>query len=189
MSPLDRPAVQRVRTALMESLGRDEILDLQLSAKTADAAAKAIGCPLGAIVKSLVFCVDTRFIMALVAGDHTCVEENLPKALNIKGSVRRPQASEVKAITGFTIGGVAPIGLMHPLPRVIDASLKRFERVYAAAGHPNCVFPISVNELSRQTAGIISHNIAAPVSPENTYKPALKRSKTFANQEIANTKP
>lgn len=178
---LERPAVQRVRTALKDALGTEEVIDLNDAARTADAAAKAIGCPLGAIVKSLVFTIDTRFIMALVAGDHTCVESNLPKALNIKGTVRRPQASEVKAITGFTIGGVAPIGLMHPLPRVIDASLKRFNVVYAAAGHPNCVFPISISDLSRLTGGIISHNIGVPVSPEAVYRPKFKRSKTFSS--------
>ncbi|MBT7249199.1 MAG: YbaK/EbsC family protein, partial [Rhodospirillaceae bacterium] len=63
------------------------------------------------IVKSLVFAIDRRFVMALVASDHTCLEENLPRALNMDGTVRRPQASEVKGIPGFTIGGVAPIGL------------------------------------------------------------------------------
>jgi prolyl-tRNA editing enzyme YbaK/EbsC (Cys-tRNA(Pro) deacylase) len=66
----------------------------------------------------------------------------------MKGKVRRPQASEVKTITGFSIGGVAPIGLNHPLPMVMDASLKRFDKIYAAAGHPNCIFPSSFSALS-----------------------------------------
>ena len=179
MSTLERPAVMRVRDTLSKSLGKDNVIDLGSPARSAKEAASALGCPLGAIVKSLVFCIDSRFVLALVAGDHSCVEANLPKALNIKGVVRRPQASEVKGVTGFTIGGVAPIGLAHALPTAVDASLKRFEIVYAAAGHPNCVFPISVSDLSRLTEGLISHNIAKAIAPEDAYTPKFSRSKTF----------
>ncbi len=180
MSELERPAVKKVRAALVAAGQPDSVMNLETSARSAQDAADALGCELGAIVKSLVFCVGTRFVMALVAGDHACFEENLPKAFNLKGNVRRPQASEVKAITGFSIGGVAPVGLNHPLPTVMDASFKRFQTVYAAGGHPNCIFPIFFKDLSRITEALVSYNIASPMEGAEAYRPPLVRSKTFS---------
>lgn len=181
MSHLEKPTVSRVRDTLIDADREDTIIELTDTARSAEDAAKAIGCELGAIVKSLIFTIDNRFVMALVAGDHECIEDSLPNALKIKGSVRRPQASEVKAITGFTIGGVAPIGLLRPIPTVIDGSMKRFEKVYAAAGHPHCVFSTPLNALVRMTGGIISYGIASPTAPEFAYSPKFSRSKTFSN--------
>ena len=182
MSHLERPTVNRVRDVLVGAGREDTIIELSDTARSADDAAKSVGCELGAIVKSLVFTIDNRYVMALVAGDHKCIEDNLANALKIKGSVRRPQASEVKAITGFSIGGVSPIGLLRPIPTVIDGSMKRFEQVYAAAGHPHCVFSTSIRDLVRMTSGIISYGIASPNSPEFAYSPSFTRSKTFAKK-------
>lgn len=179
MSTLERDAVKRVRGVLVNAGLSDNVIELSETARSAEDAAQAIGCDLGAIVKSLVFAIDRRFVMALVAGDHTCLEENLPRALNMDGTVRRPQASEVKGITGFTIGGVAPIGLSHNLPMVIDRSFKRFETIYAAAGHPHCVFAISFADLQRLTGAIVSWNIAAPIDGAAVDAPPLKISRTF----------
>ena len=180
MSHLERPTVNRVRDALVVAGREDTIIELADTARSADDAAKSVGCELGAIVKSLVFTIDNRFVMALVAGDHKCIEDNLANVLKINGNVRRPQASEVKAITGFTIGGVAPIGMLRPIPTVIDGSMKRFQQVYAAAGHPHCVFSTSLKDLIQLTGGIISYGIASPNAPEFTYSPSFKRSKTFS---------
>jgi len=179
MSNLDRPAVKRVRDALVQAGLDDTVVELADTARTAEDAAAAVGCELGAIVKSLCFSVGNRFVMALIAGDHLCLEENLPTALKLRGNVRRPQASEVKGITGFSIGGVSPVGLSHPLPMVIDVSLKRFETVYAAAGHPHCVFAIGFNDLARITGGVISYTVAQPFEGVVPYVPPLRRSKTF----------
>lgn len=179
MSNLDRPAVKRVRDALTGAGLADTIIELADTARTAEDAAAAVGCELGAIVKSLVFSIGNRFVMALVAGDHSCIEENLAMALKLRGAVRRPQASEVKGITGFTIGGVAPVGMTHPLPVVIDVSLKRFETVYAAAGHPHCVFAISYKDLARVTGGVVSYTIGLPDEGLEPFTPPFKRSKTF----------
>jgi len=183
MSLLERAPVKKVRDALTGAGLADTVIELTDSARTAEAAATAVGCDLGAIVKSLAFSVGNRFVMALVAGDHTCIEANLPTALKLRGNVRRPQASEVKGVTGFTIGGVAPIGLSHPLPMVIDASLKRFDQVYAAAGHPNCVFGISFSDLVRITGGVISYSVTQPNEGVEAYRPAFRRSKTFQDTE------
>lgn len=162
MSNLNSPAVKRVRKVLTDAGFNDTVIELDETARTAEDAAKATGAELGAIVKTLVFLVGEEPVLALIAGDHMCVPENLPRALNLEGEVRKTDADEVMAATGFSIGGVAPIALALPLPVVIDVSLKRFDTLYAAAGHPHCVFPTTVGELKKLTGGIVSYNIAAP---------------------------
>ncbi len=161
---LENEPVRHVRQILLDAGYGDRVIELADTARTAQGAADAIGTELGSIVKSLVFQLGDTMVMALVAGDHRCIAENLPRALNLDGNdATRPDADAVKSVTGFSIGGVAPIGSATPLPMVIDHSLKRFETVYAAAGHPHCVFPVSINELKRMTGGIISYSIARPL--------------------------
>jgi prolyl-tRNA editing enzyme YbaK/EbsC (Cys-tRNA(Pro) deacylase) len=159
---LDRDSVKRVRQILVDAGYDDRVIELDDTARSAKDAAEAIGTELGSIVKSLVFSIQGRLIMALVAGDHTCVPENLARALNLEGDAESADAEAVKQATGFSIGGVAPIGSTTPLPIVIDRSLKRFDTVYAAAGHPHCVFPASIPDLKHLTGGIVSYNVAVP---------------------------
>ena len=180
MSALENEPVKRVRAALITAGLEDSIQELDATARSAEDAAAAIGCDLGAIVKSLVFAVDQRMVMALIAGDHMCKEAALGAALNLTGDIRRPQASEIKGATGFTIGGIPPIGLRHPLPVVIDRSLKRFDRVFAAAGHPHCVFECDVATLSRLTGGIISAAVSTPIEAGADAQIRLKPSRSFA---------
>lgn len=161
---LENGPVRHVRQILLNAGYGDRVIELADTARTAQDAADAIGTELGSIVKSLVFQLGDTLVMALVAGDHQCIADNLPRALNMDGNaVTRPDADAVKSATGFSIGGVAPIGSVTTLPMVIDHSLKRFEIVYAAAGHPHCVFPARINELKRMTGGIISYSIARPL--------------------------
>jgi prolyl-tRNA editing enzyme YbaK/EbsC (Cys-tRNA(Pro) deacylase) len=161
MTLLDRAPVRRVREAL-EAAGADaEVLELVATARTAGDAANSLGIALGAIVKSLVFTIANQPVMALVAGDRQCEQKALPAALGLVGKVGRADADLVREVTGFSIGGVAPIGLAQPLPLAIDASLGRFEKVYAAAGHPHCVFGSTLTELARMTGGEIVDGIAA----------------------------
>ena len=163
MSRLDSDSVRRVRDALEEKGMGGRVVELEDTARSALDAARALDCELGQIVKSLVFVIDRRIVMALVAGDMRCLEQNLPKVFFMEGAVRRAEAGEVKSATGFSIGGVAPAGLAHELPIAIDRSFKRFDVLYAAAGHPHCVFPLSVPELKRLTGGIVSYNISEPL--------------------------
>lgn len=159
MSALNNESVMRVRQALSD-LGADgEVIELASTARSAQDAADSIGTDLGSIVKSLVFTVNGQAVMALVAGDRQCCIEALPKALGLDGKAKRADADTVRASTGFAIGGVAPVAHRERLPVVIDASLGRFETVYAAAGHPHCVFATSLKELQRITPGIISEEI------------------------------
>jgi prolyl-tRNA editing enzyme YbaK/EbsC (Cys-tRNA(Pro) deacylase) len=176
---LEDPGVQRVVAALAAAKQPTDVLTLKESAATAKDAAKAIGCELGAIVKSLVFLVGNRFVLALVAGDRTCAPENVARAFNLKGDVRLAQPGEVRFATGFAPGGVAPVGLARKLPCVLDRSLKRFETVFAAAGHPQCVFPTTVEALKGMTGAIVSYNIVTeaetPAPPPAAAKNAKKK--------------
>jgi prolyl-tRNA editing enzyme YbaK/EbsC (Cys-tRNA(Pro) deacylase) len=155
MSHLQRPAVQRVQAALRAKDSRSEVMALANTARTAEDAAAALDVEVGAIVKSLVFLLDGDPVMALVAGDRRCDTAALPKAFGRSGLVMRADAERVRAATGFTIGGVAPLGHPRQLPTAIDASLGRFETLYAAAGHPHCVFPTTLLELSLLTGGAV----------------------------------
>jgi prolyl-tRNA editing enzyme YbaK/EbsC (Cys-tRNA(Pro) deacylase) len=120
-----------------------------------------LGVPLGAIVKSLVFTIGGEPVMALIAGDRQCVAESLPDALGMDGPVKKANAETVRQATGFAIGGVAPVAHATVLPIAIDDSLGRFDAVYAAAGHPHCVFRTSLEELRRVTPGLVAATISS----------------------------
>jgi prolyl-tRNA editing enzyme YbaK/EbsC (Cys-tRNA(Pro) deacylase) len=157
---LDRPAVKRLSDALAAAGSSARIIELAETARTAANAAASLGVAQGAIVKSLVFAVEGKAIMALVAGDRRCDTQALGRALGIAGKIGRADADLVRAATGYSIGGVAPLGHATPLPLVIDSSLRRFATVYAAAGHPHCVFATCVDELASLTGGAVVEDIA-----------------------------
>ena len=160
---LARPAVQRVAAALKAGGAAAEIRALAETARTAQDAANALGCPVGAIVKSLVFATGGHPVMALVAGDRQCDTKALGAVLaaqfDLPGKVGRADADLVRVATGFTIGGVAPLAHETALPIVLDASLRRFDTIWVAAGHPHCVFSTSVDELLRLTGAAESDTI------------------------------
>lgn len=160
-SGIDSPSVRRVRAALADLGALHEVVAVASSARTAAEAAESLGVPLGAIVKSLVFIVGGEPVMALVAGDRRCVPESLPEVLGLDGPVEKADAEAVRMATGFAIGGVAPVAHATVLPIAIDASLGRFDAVYAAAGHPRCVFRTSLDELRRVTPGVVTEAISA----------------------------
>ena len=161
MTMVNSPSVVRVQEALAAAGSDARIVALADTARTAEDAARSVGCELGAIVKSLVFTIGERPVMALVAGDRRCDPAALAACLELPGKVARADAAVVRAATGFAIGGVAPIG--HDLPVVIDASLARFGTVWAAAGHPHCVFPTNVHELVAMTRGRLDDRVGVPV--------------------------
>lgn len=151
----DNASVQRVRLALEAHApgAGSRIIALSDSARTAAEAAAGLGCPVGAIVKSLVFDSGGRAVMALVAGDRMCDTAALGRALGLEKAPKRASADLVREATGFAIGGVSPFGHPGKLPMAIDASLARFELIHAAAGHPHAVFPLSYAELLSWTGG------------------------------------
>ena len=154
MTLLNKEAVKRAETALKEFDEKLSVISLTESARTAKEAAASLGCEVGAIVKSLLFKTNEGFILGLVAGDKKASLNKLKKLLNSK-DVSMASAEEVKKITGFTIGGVSPVGLLNKVDVLIDDSLERFESLFAAAGHPNCVFKINFIDLQKITKGLV----------------------------------
>ena len=153
MTLLNKEPVQRVERLLKEFDPTLSVKNLQTSARTAIEAATSLGCEVGAIVKSLLFKTDSTFTLCLVAGDKKASLNKIKKTLEIK-DVSMAGAEEVKNITGFTIGGVSPIGHLNKIPILIDNSLERFTNLFAAAGHPNCVFKINFEDLRKITNGL-----------------------------------
>ena len=151
---LKNEPVKRVRVALSEFNKGINIKILENSARTAEDAAKALNCEVGAIVKSLILRKNDLFFLCLVSGDKRCSLNKLKKSSNVK-DLSMADASKVKEITGFTIGGVSPVGSKINLETLIDQNLNRFQNLYAAAGHPNAIFKISFFDLQKITSGKI----------------------------------
>ncbi len=160
-----RPAVRRVVDALAAAGLQDRVRALTETARTAEDAAVALDVPVGAIVKSLAFAAGERIVLACVAGDRRCDTAALQAALELEVGPARAVPAAVKAATGFTIGGVAPVGHLAPVPVALDASLGRFTAVYAAAGHPHCVFVTTLDELARLTGGVVADDVGVPPAP------------------------
>jgi len=150
MSFLTKEPVQRAEKYLKEFDSNLEVISLETSARTAAEAASSLKCEVGAIVKSLLFSADDKFILCLVSGDKKASLNKLKKNLNIK-NMEMAKAEDVKKITGYTIGGVSPVGHLKKINIYIDKNLDRFNNLYAAAGHPNCVFKISFINLVQIT--------------------------------------
>ena len=148
-----KDSVIRVDECLKKFKSDLKIIALETTARTAKDAANSLKCELGAIVKSLVFKAENEFLICLIAGDKRCSLNKLKKTLN-KKDVSMANANEVKEITGFSIGGVSPIGHLNKLDIIIDKSLSRFEYIYGAAGHPDCVFKIYYVDLINLTNGL-----------------------------------
>ena len=152
MNLLNKEPVRRVQKILQDFDKNQKIIVLNTSAKTALEAAASLGCEIGAIVKSLLFKTESNFTLCLVAGDKKASLNKIKKTLSIKDS-SMASANDVKNITGYTIGGVSPIGHLNKVNILIDKSLDRFDSLFAAAGHPNCVFKISFKDLQKITNG------------------------------------
>jgi Cys-tRNA(Pro) deacylase len=155
MNPLlDKEPVKRAKKSIKNFDSSLEIICLEQTARTANDAATALSCNVGAIVKSLLFSTGDNFVLCLVSGDKRCSLNKLKKILNEK-DVSMAHPDDVKKITGYTIGGVSPVGHLNKVNIIIDTNLERFTKVFAAAGHPNCVFKIDFNQLTILTSGKI----------------------------------
>ena len=148
----DKEPVKRAEKSLKKFNSEINIIYLKNSARTAIEAASSLGCEVGAIVKSLLFKTDNTYSLFLVAGDKKVSLNKIKKTLNLK-NVCMASAEEVKEVTGYTIGGVSPVGHLNKIDTFVDISLERFNELYAAAGHPNCVFKINFINLQKITNG------------------------------------
>jgi prolyl-tRNA editing enzyme YbaK/EbsC (Cys-tRNA(Pro) deacylase) len=146
-------SIQRVQEAL-RALGLDhEVVDLGQSARTAADAARAVGCRVDQIAKSLVFRLRSsgRPLLVVTSGANRVDEAKVGAVVG--EPLERADADFVRAETGFAIGGVAPIGHAKPVVTLIDEHLLRFEEIWAAAGHPNTVFRLTPDDLVTMTGG------------------------------------
>jgi prolyl-tRNA editing enzyme YbaK/EbsC (Cys-tRNA(Pro) deacylase) len=142
-----------VQAALLAAGIDAEVRELPDSTRTAPEAAAAVGCALGAIVKSLVFRAGDRAVVALVSGDRRADERRLGELAG--APLARADADFVRAATGYAIGGVPPVGHPEPLRTLVDEDLLRFDAVWAAAGTPHAVFPVAPAALARAAAGSV----------------------------------
>ena len=160
----DHVGIQRVRDAAER---KGVVLDVTVfsqSTHTAEDAAAAVGAELGQIVKSLVFVAPGEDgpepILCLVAG-HNRVDLARLAAVTGERDVRRATAREATELTGFTIGGIPPIGHVRPVRVIMDPDLGRFQTVWAAAGTPNAVFPVPP-----ATLRTLANATVAPITEE-----------------------
>ena len=152
MSLLDKEPVKRAEKFLKDFDQSLDVVILENSARTAQDASITLSCDVGAIVKSLLFKAEDSFTLCLVAGDKRCSLNKLKKITD-KKDVSMATPEDVKVQTGYTIGGVSPIGHLKKIEIIIDNSLERFNELFAAAGHPNCVFKINFRDIQKITNG------------------------------------
>ncbi|MDC2993528.1 YbaK/EbsC family protein [Candidatus Pelagibacter sp.] len=152
MTLLNKEPVKRAEKCLKEFDENLSVVELKDSAKTALDAANSLNCEVGAIVKSLLIKIENDFLLCLVSGDKRCSLNKLKK-ISEKKNVRMASADEVKSQTGYTIGGVSPVGHINKIQIFIDNSLSRFKNIFAAAGHPNVIFKINYEKLIQITKG------------------------------------
>ena len=152
MTLLNKEPVKRAEKCLKKFDEKLSVVELENSAKTALDAANSLNCEVGAIVKSLLIKIENDFLLCLVSGDKRCSLNKLKK-ISEKKNVRMASADEVKSQTGYTIGGVSPVGHINKIQIFIDNSLSRFKDIFAAAGHPNVIFKINYEKLIQITKG------------------------------------
>ena len=144
---LEKAAVKRVAQALIDNKMSGQIKVLSDSARSATEAAVALGIEVGQIASSILFKLpDDSPLLVITSGRHRVDTELVASQLNVE-SLGRVDADYVKERSGFSIGGVAPIGWLNPAKIIIDEALNDYQVVWAAAGHPHSVFPTSYQEL------------------------------------------
>ena len=149
---LERKSVRKVKDFLADFDSSLELIVLEETARTAIDAAQSLNQSVGSIVKSLLFKDSaSNYHLCLVSGDKFVSIEKISQIVGLK--IEKANADECKKITGFSIGGVAPIAHLKKLNILIDQSLGRFQSVFAAAGHPNSIFKIKYNQLVLMTKG------------------------------------
>ena len=149
-------SIDRLKSYFAEQGFEPEIRELSASTRTAPLAAAAVGAQVGEIVKSLVVIADDKPVLVLVAGDRRADMSKIADAVSAQAA-RMANADEVRAHTGYAIGGVAPFAHTGDgfVATLVDDSLLRFENVWAAAGTPNAVFQIELQRLLELTQGKI----------------------------------
>jgi prolyl-tRNA editing enzyme YbaK/EbsC (Cys-tRNA(Pro) deacylase) len=144
---LQNPSVQRVSAKLKELGIKGEVHVLSDSARTAQEAADALGILVGQVASSIVFKLDDESpLLVITSGRHRVDTKLVAEKLDV-AKLHRVDADYVKEKSGFSIGGVSPVGWISPATILIDEALNDYEVVWAAAGHPHSVYPTTFAEL------------------------------------------
>jgi Cys-tRNA(Pro) deacylase len=159
-----KPAALRVQAAIVALGLKGTVVELAVEARTSQQAADAVGVRVEQIAKSLVFTVNGAPVMVVASGINRVDEGKLGRLAG--GQVRRADADTVKRATGYAIGGVPPLGHETALPTWVDEDLLRLDLIYAAAGVPECVFPLTPDELLRATGGQVADLKELKASPK-----------------------
>ena len=146
------PSVERVIQALADSGARGQVRPLDESARTAKEAAAALGVEVGQIASSLIFLADGDPVLVVASGGHRVDTAKVAALLGVS-QVGKATADDVRAATGYVIGGVAPVGFPAPIRTLVDIDLARYDEVWAAGGHTHWVFPTTHAELLQLTGG------------------------------------
>jgi prolyl-tRNA editing enzyme YbaK/EbsC (Cys-tRNA(Pro) deacylase) len=162
MSAPVHPRVAEVARVLAEAGASGEVRVLPAEVRTAAAAAAALDVPVGAIVNSLVFAAGELPLLVLTSGAHRVDPHAVAELLGVP-EISPAGADFVRRHTGQAIGGVAPVGHPEPIGTLVDVELARYDRIWAAAGHPAAVFPTTYDELLRITEGTAAEVGAATV--------------------------
>jgi Cys-tRNA(Pro) deacylase len=155
------PNVDRVVAAAAGHGLAIEVRRFPEGTRTAADAARAVGCEVAQIVKSLVFVADDHAVVALVSGANRVDLDKLATAAGAR-SARRADGDEARAATGFAIGGVPPFGHVAPTTVLVDRDLQSHGVVWAAAGLPDAVFEIRPEDLVRASGGAVVDVAVAP---------------------------
>jgi len=146
----EHPSITRFRDELVRRGGRGRVVVLPESAHTAALAAEALGCEVGAIANSLIFNADDSPVLILTSGAHRVDTAKVASELGV-AKLGRAKPEFVREHTGQTIGGVSPFEHPAPVPTYIDPWLKKYDEIWAAAGHAASVFSTSYDELVSMT--------------------------------------
>jgi prolyl-tRNA editing enzyme YbaK/EbsC (Cys-tRNA(Pro) deacylase) len=145
------PTIDHVKHYLSEQ--GIEVWEFAEPTPTSETAAKAVGCTAAEIAKSILFMVGTNPVIVVTSGDMKIKTSKLKQAAGLKGKARLPEAEEVRRYTGYAPGGVCPFLLPEEARVLVDVSMRRFPRVYAAAGNDHSAVPITVDRLLEITGG------------------------------------
>lgn len=150
------PSAQKVQDILTELGFSAQVVEMPDSTRTAVDAARACGCTVGQIVKSLIFktFVSAKPVLVETSGANRVDEQKVAEILG--ESVLKADAEYVRRVSGYVIGGVAPVGHHEPMIVLIDEDLMQYEEIWAAAGTPHAVFKLTPWELKAMTGGRVA---------------------------------
>jgi prolyl-tRNA editing enzyme YbaK/EbsC (Cys-tRNA(Pro) deacylase) len=156
MNTSRKPSAQRVQDALIQRGFTNQVIELEISARTSAEAAEAVGCEVAQIAKSLIFATEStnRPILVIASGANRVDTEKVGALVGER--LVRADPNFVREQTGYAIGGIPPLGHANPIETYTDADLLQWPTIWAAAGHPNALFQLTPDQLVAMTGGVVA---------------------------------